>query len=82
MTIEGALDDAAAADLWSICDRLIGASPAGLQLDLTSVTRVTAKGVQAVCRCLAAGRRLANGIDVVVESAAGRRALLDSMAQV
>jgi ABC-type transporter Mla MlaB component len=82
LVVAGSLDDSAAAAMWAMCERLIANEPHRVDLDLSSVTDVSSAGVLTVGRCLQAGRGLAGGVRVVVASAAGRRALRESMALV
>jgi ABC-type transporter Mla MlaB component len=82
LVVAGCLDEPAAAAMWAMCERLIADEPQRVDLDLSSVTDVRSQGVLTVGRCLRAGRGLAGGVRVVVSSAAGRRALLESMALV
>jgi hypothetical protein len=82
LVVTGELDEAVGGALWSLFCVAVGMSPDGLALDLELVTGATSDGIQAVSRCLVAGRRLPDGVEIAVSSAAGRRVLLATLADV
>jgi anti-anti-sigma regulatory factor len=81
IVITGALDEYVAARLHETCDRAGDGRLRRLELDLSAVTAASPEGVAAITGCLAMGRRLPDGVGVTVANDAGRRALLDSMAE-
>jgi hypothetical protein len=80
--IDGLLDTAAALALGSVCREVMRDWPSRVELDLSAVTTCTDDGTAAVSDCLLLCRRLDDGVCITVATAAGRRALLDSMALV
>jgi hypothetical protein len=81
VVVVGRLDRRAASCLEELCDRGGAGQLNRLEVDLTSVTDVTPEGVEVLTSCLAKRRNFVGGVGVRVSNEAGRRALLESMAE-
>ena len=82
LVVTGELDEAVGGALWSLFCVAVSKTPDGLALDLALVTGATRDGIEAVSRCLVAGRQLPDGVEIAVSSSAGRRVLLATLADV
>ena len=81
VVLPGVLDADAAAELRDDYRQVLACGGRRLEVDLSPVQTATEEGVAAVAWCLVAGRHLPDGVGVTVATAAGRAALLGSMAQ-
>ena len=81
IVIEGELATPAASALQAAMLDALTVKDFRIHLDLTRVTGCSPAGVAALASCLAVARQLEGRVGVSVAGAAGRRALLRSLAQ-
>jgi hypothetical protein len=80
IVITGVLATLGAAALQSAMVEALMAKPDRIHLDLTGLTDYTPVGIAALAACLSLAREVEGEVDVTVAGAAGRRALLRSLA--
>lgn len=80
ITVRGHVDDAVASELDRVCQTLREHAPRHVEVDLSAVTGCDPEGDTALRDCVEVARGLKNNTVIVVASAAGRQALLSSMA--
>lgn len=81
LVVTGELDDAWISAIDTAVTDALRAQAERLELDLTGVTQWTPGAAVAITRCLDAAEALRSGVGVTVASAAGRAALLASLAR-
>lgn len=82
IAVSGCLDARLGRALTTLYGTVLDRAPLGIALDLTRISRASRDGIDALVSCLAAGRGLDDGVDIAVASPAGRRVLLDTLAEV
>jgi hypothetical protein len=80
VVIAGALATPGASALQAVMLKALVGKPRRIHLDLTGLTDCSPVGVAALATCLALAGQLEDGVGVSVAGAAGRRALLRSLA--